>query len=187
MCAQNRFFARVQGYKMQQGDGFVTYTSETFPSKQTSLHRARVKGIQLHVSLDTKDEKQQNFSNAVDMIIPILAKYKVYQFNINYFLYPGREITINTFKEPRDAKEWHGLVDELTQTLAKNHITPGPLFKNQLQQSDSEIPGTAYVSYSDDRVLPDYSFLQVFVIKPLQKVEQPERPDELIRRQSAPK
>lgn len=172
MFTQGRLIRRLPGYTANNQDDGVIYTKHVAsPENKDAMHRARTSGAQFHISLYAPDEKQKNITQGLDIVIPILMEHAVYEFVVYYSGHVGREVTINSFKERREALSWQQLVEKLTEALAAKNIKPG-----LITSRETEIPGSNYVSYTTEGVsMLSNPYLNLFIDHPLKEIEQPPR------------
>jgi hypothetical protein len=151
-----RGYTAYYSSKLSRGHIFIERSNEKlkYPLPETqftgTLTRTKnVGGWKLHVAIEDSDD---NLSKAWDIIVDKIIEHeiqltKIIKESVRESLKQdpqqcGKEITLYAYREARPTDEWEKFINQVTESLARANIKPGPL-----PGSDNEIKGSNYFSY----------------------------------------
>ena len=117
------------------------------------------RGFKFHISLANFEDNVAKGWNIIKahLIIHEVLLSKIIFINALHLMTKsrnqcGKEITIYAYRENRPSQAWQKLIEDVTHDLIKNQIKPGPL-----PPSDTEISGSNFFSYRNDKSREEFS------------------------------
>lgn len=149
----------LAGRSRYLGDSFITFVCED----EATIPVDHSQGLKFHISLP--EDNQEQYAKAWNLIKDILIRHRVRYFKIvdeNTKMsmgdgsQRGKDVTIFAQYNPeKSIGAWQELLQEITETLQQNNITPGYRPINSGHRADEPITGSNYISYRYENGAPE--------------------------------